>query len=518
MKNNYIDINNQKNSISKNKSNKPGKHPFKKENKHKIKYFKKSLKPKLNEYKSKQILEKEKIKKENSSKIINILEEDDQGEENNIKDNNNNNDIEKELSNNINTKENHSDKETNSTDKQNSKDNAKAEKVEKNLLGKKRRLVKYKKHSLEYNELYKLYDKNEIDLNINTLFSYTNINPSKIKGNFIGILNNDKRKEYPDFIIEINNQNDSNFNHYIIYDSKTFNKKLSFLENSGGNLYLLYKNYAAFFYDDSIKIYYFSNNNTSYDIFQKIMLPEELHNTILFPFKFIHDDNFYFFYKLFCLNKDNKILLYKFNKEEQEDENDFAIRGKPFVEDEILNLDFEFIWFAQKNNNELLFFYELNYIFKIYCFDLSTMKITIRKTFSLNNIAHAKIAQYADEVINKRFLALSNHNLLYIIDTHTFDITTVKEHDIIEYFKIFNDNTLWTVESCEKTIIFDNNKRKIVSYMYVRQYKINEKLHEFIKIGERKLKKNYSIINNITQIGNKKVLLFVEGKKIIMLN
>ena len=58
MKNKYIDINNQKNSISKNKSNKPGKHPFKKENKHKIKYFKKSLKPKLNEYKSKQILEK----------------------------------------------------------------------------------------------------------------------------------------------------------------------------------------------------------------------------------------------------------------------------------------------------------------------------------------------------------------------------------------------------------------------------------------------------------------------------
>ena len=388
----------------------------------------------------------------------------------------------------------------------------------KKLLGKKRYLVNYKKHSLAYNELYKLYNKEEIELNINNLYSYININPIKIKGNFIGILNNNEDNNNPDFIIEIKNQNNNNYNNFIIYNSKNFQKKLSFIENSGGSLYLLYKGYAAFFYNDSIKIYFFSNNNTNYDIFQKIMLPEELHNTILFPFKFIHNDNFYFFYKMFCLNKENKILLYKFNKEEQNNENDFAIRGKPFIEDKTLNLDFEFIWFAQKNNNELLFFYELNFIFKLYCFDLSTMKITIRKSFSLTNIKNAKIAQYPDDVINKRFLALSNHNLLYIIDTHTFQISAVKEHDIIEYFKIFNDNTLWTVESCEKTITVENNKRKIVSYMYVRQYKINEKMHELIKIGERKLNKYYSIINNIIQLGNKKVLLFVGGKKLIMLN
>jgi len=485
------------------------------------KISKKLIKKKINtisDNESKNIFEEKKF----PNKLINILEDE---ENNNNNENNNNLEKKKEKGkeevNILESKGNHSDKETNSTDKHiinTGNQNNEQPKKESKLLGKKRHLVGYKQHSLAYNELYKLYNKEEIELNINTLYTYTNLNPIKIKGHFIGILDNNEDNNNPDFIIEIKHQNNNNYNHFIIYNSKNFKKKLSFIENSGGNLYLLYKGYAAFFYNESIKIYFFSNNNTNYDIFQKIMLPEELYNTILFPFKFIHNDNFYFFYKIFSLNKDNKLLLYKFNKEEQKNENDFAIRGKPFVEDKTLNLDFEFIWFAQKNNNELLFFYELNYIFKIYCFDLSTMKITIRKTFSLNNIAHAKIAQYADEVINKRFLALSNHNLLYIIDTHTFDITTVKEHDIIEYFKIFNDNTLWTVESCEKTIIVDNNKRKIVSYMYVRQYKINEKLHEFIKIGERKLKKNYSIINNITQIGNKKVLLFVEGKKIIMLN
>ena len=139
-------------------------------------------------------------------------------------------------------------------------------------------------------------------------------------------------------------------------------------------------------------------------------------------------------------------------------------------------------------------------------------------TFTLNNIPHARIAQYSDELINNRFLILSNHNLLYIIDTFTWQISTIKEHDVIEYFKIFKDNTLWTVESCEKTIIIDNNKKKVVPVMYVRQYKLNNTYHELIKIGERKLVKYYNILNNFAQLGNKKVVLFVEGKKLIMLN
>ena len=225
-----------------------------------------------------------------------------------------------------------------------------------------------------------------------------------------------------------------------------------------------------------------------------------------------------FFFKMFSLKKDNKITLYKFNKDEQKNENDYAVSGRTFIEDKILNLDFEFIWFLQKNNNELLFFYELNFIFKLNCFDLSTNSITQRKTFLLNNIKYVKIAQYADDIINKRFLLLSNHNLLYIIDSATWQITVIKELDIIEFFKIFNDNTLWTIESCEKTITLENNKKRNISYMYLRQYKISRETQEIIKIGERKLCKYYSIINNITQVADKKVLLFAEGKKLVMLN
>ena len=151
------------------------------------------------------------------------------------------------------------------------------------------------------------------------------------------------------------------------------------------------------------------------------------------------------------------------------------------------------------------------------CYDLSTKTITQRKIFQLNKIREIKIAQYADNVIDKKFLVLSNHNLLYIIDTTSWQITVIKELDVIEYFKIFDDNTLWTVESCEKTITNENNQKKNISLMYVRQYKISTETQEVIKIGERQLYKNYSFINNIIQISNKKVLIFVRGKKVVLL-
>ena len=455
--------------------------------------------------------------KNESEKIIDLSEG--EADENNRQNNN----IEKEISNNIDDfNENHSYKDTNSRDKQNndshenkSQKNAKKKKFE--LLGKKRHLMKYMQHSLSYNELDKLYNKNEIDLNINNLFSYMDLNPKKVKGNFVGLLDNKEDEKYPDFIIQINNQNSTNYNHFVIYNSKNFKKKLSFMEKSGGNLYLLFKNYAGFFYNESINIYYFSNNNTNFDIFQKILLPEAFHYAIIFPFKFIHNDNYYFFYKKFALYQNERIILYKFNKDEQKDENNYAIRGKPFIEDKKIDLEFEFIWFVQKNNDELLFFYELNFIFKLFCFDLSTMSVTQRKIFTLNNITNPKIAQYPDDIINNRFLVLSNHNHLYLIDTHTWQITLINEHDIIEYFKVFSDGTLWTIETYEKTVILGNNKRKIVPLMYVRQYIINEKLHEVIKVGERKLVKYNNLVNNIVQLGNKKVALFVEGKKLIIL-
>ena len=394
-------------------------------------------------------------------------------------------------------------------------------KKERYLLGKKRRLISYKQHSLEYNELNKLLNKEEIELNINSLYSCTNINPSEIKGNFIGILYADNNKEDNskcDFVIEINNKDSVNYNHFIVYSSKTFQKKLSFLENIGGQMYILYKGYALFYYEDSIKIYHFSNNNTKFDIFQKIFLPEELKHTILFFFKFIHNDNYYFFYKLFSLNKENKLLLYKLNKDEKKDEKDYAISGKTFIEDKTLDLDLEFIWFAQKNNNELLFFYQVNDFFKINCFDLSTNKITQTKKFTLYTPSIIKIANYPDNIINNRFLVLSLHNLLYIIDTKIWDILVVKELDIIEHFNVFNDNTLWTIESCEKTINLDNNKKRTISSLYARQYKINIEMQELIKIGERKINGNYSLVSKIVQINNKKVVLFVEGKKLIVLN
>jgi len=71
--------------------------------------------------------------------------------------------------------------------------------------------------------------------------------------------------------------------------------------------------------------------------------------------KFIYNDNYYFFYKLFSLSKENKLLLFKLNKDEK-DEKDYATSGKTFIEDKTLDLDHELIWFSQKNNNELSFF------------------------------------------------------------------------------------------------------------------------------------------------------------------
>ena len=49
------------------------------------------------------------------------------------------------------------------------------------------------------------------------------------------------------------------------------------------------------------------------------------------------------------------------------------------------------------------------------------MIVTQRKAFTLNNIVYARIGQYSiDEIISERFLVLSNHNPMYLIDTHTW--------------------------------------------------------------------------------------------------
>ena len=130
-------------------------------------------------------------------------------------------------------------------------------------------------------------------MNINTLYTFTNLNPKLIKGRFAGLLANEENDN--DIIIEMNNTDNPVYSRYAIFETKKFGIKLSFLDLSSGTLYLLFKGYAAFLTDEFIKIYFFSHNNTSYDIFQKIYLPDELRNSVLFLFKYVHDDNFYFF-------------------------------------------------------------------------------------------------------------------------------------------------------------------------------------------------------------------------------
>ena len=43
-------------------------------------------------------------------------------------------------------------------------------------------------------------------------------------------------------------------------------------------------------------------------------------------------------------------------------------------------------------------------------------------------------------------------------------------------------------------------------------------MQELIKIEERKINRNYSLVSKIVQINNKKVVFFVEGKILIVLN
>ena len=374
------------------------------------------------------------------------------------------------------------------------------------FLGKKRKLINYKRHSLQYNKLYKLYEKEEISFNINNLYTFVNLNPDIIKGRFAGLLPNEENDN--DIIVEMNNPDNPRYNRFSIYDTKKFTIKLSFLANSSGTLYLLFKGYAAFVDNDNIKVYFFSKNNTSFDIFQKIFLPDEYQNSVLFLFKFVYDDDFYFFNKIFGLQNHNRILLYKYNKEEKENEKDFAIKGKTFVEYIYLDLNFEFIWFVQKSNNELLFFYENESVFTITVYDISKFQVIKRNSIRLNNLDNIRVANYSNNVINNRYLPLSIQNLMYMIDTYHCQISNISELGIIEYFTTCSDNTLWTIES--KNHNFQNDT------LYLRQYKIIAETQELIKIGERKIYKTSYITDNVVHINNKKILLFEKDKKLIL--
>ena len=116
---------------------------------------------------------------------------------------------------------------------------------------------------------------------------------------------------------------------------------------------------------------------------------------------------------------------------------------------------------------------------------------------------------YPDNVMSHRFLPLSIHNFLYIIDTKTCQISVIKELDIIEYLKISDDDTVWTIETQEK--------KRGVPKMFLRQYKVDETLQEIIKIGERQLYKYHSLVNSVIPLNDKKVVLFVERRKLVQL-
>lgn len=70
---------------------------------------------------------------------------------------------------------------------------------------------------------------------------------------------------------------------------------MSFVENRSRTFFMLDKGFCACYHRECVKIYYFSKNNTEYDIVQKIILPEELQNSILYPFNFMYNNDFYFF-------------------------------------------------------------------------------------------------------------------------------------------------------------------------------------------------------------------------------
>ena len=387
-----------------------------------------------------------------------------------------------------------------------------SEKPQKIFLGKKRLLKNYKTHSLIYNELKKLLNESDdINLNINTLNAVTNINPSIIKGNFIGFINNNN-----DILIETKTQNNSNLSTYIIYDTKnSFNKKLQFTENSRGHFFLLNRIYGACLLDTYIKIYYFYDKSTKYDIVQRIELPENQHYRVLFPFSFTYNNDLYFYLKPFSLREDNEILFYKLKKE---DKNNNEIKYNPFIESIILELNFAFVWFVQKNNTELLFFYEKDFNFIITSYNFETSSIIHTQTFKLNYIKHSKIANYPNEIISGKYLPLSIDNMLYIIDVENWQISSVKELDTVQIFKVFHDDTFWTIESKDKEILMENNKKKLKEIFYVRQYKLHSITQELIKIGERKFNNNesYTRVDNILELNNNKVILFMGNRKIKM--
>ena len=377
------------------------------------------------------------------------------------------------------------------------------------LLGKKRKLINYKNHSLIYNELGNIIKEQNINLNINTINQYTKINENIIKGDFIGSFPNG------DLLLEGNCPNNGLKLQYTIYNKK-FKSKINFVEDRGGKFFLIGRNYGGYFNNSYIRIYLFLNDNTEYKIIQKIFFHENFPHDIIFPFSFIHNNNLYFFLKYFTYDKIN-LTIYKLKEEKDaNDNNNEAANEKLFEEDETLALDFVFIWFAQKNNDEFLFFMEENDIFDLIVYNFEEKKIINKKKFNLIKLDNPHVANYVNKVIYEKYLIYTNENLLFIIDVDLMEIISIIQLFNIQYIHISDDNIIWTVEYKCKYEYTNNNKRKKCQYHYLKEYFLNKNNLELIKIGERPMTNHF--VNNFFQLDKEKILLFIEKKKIELLS
>ena len=375
------------------------------------------------------------------------------------------------------------------------------------FLGKKRKLINYKFHSLKYNELRKLIKEENFKIDINKINQYIKINENIIKGDYIGSFPNG------DFLIESNDRDKPIMMKYIIYDHKLINK-VSFQEKRGGKFFLIGRNYGGYFTTSFIKIYQFLENNTKFEIIQKIIFSENFPHDVIFPFSFTNNDNLYFFLKLFSYDK-TKITLYRLTEKTLFNDQNEEINKKLFEESEILSIDFIFTWFTQKNNNELLFFKEEDDIFDLVVYNFEEKKIINQKKFNLIKLEKSSVANYTNKVIYEKYLIYTNENLLFLIDVEKMEIISIKELRKIQLLYIYDDDTIWTVEFECKFENTHNNKRRKCQHHYLKEYILDKNSLELIQIGERPMTNNY--VKNIIQLINNKVLLFVEKMKVELL-
>ena len=177
-----------------------------------------------------------------------------------------------------------------------------------------------------------------------------------------------------------------------------------------------------------------------------------------------------------------------------------------------LSFDFTFIWFAQKNNNELLFFKEDEDIFNLIVYNFEDNKIINQKNINLIKVMNSKVSNYVNKVINNKYLLYTNDCFLYIIDVDKMEIISIKELDnILNIFIV--DDIIWTVEYKK----LNNQKFTKHGYNYLNQYLLDSNSLELLKMGERAMTNKF--VKYIYPLNNyNKILLFVEKRKIELLS